>query len=62
MKKQGTKNSRELISFVKDRPGHDMRYAIDSSKISDELNWKPKFSMNKGLSLTIDWYLSKPPS
>ena len=39
-----------------------MRYAIDSSKISDELNWKPKYSMNKGLSLTIDWYLSKPPS
>ena len=60
--KAGTKNSRELISFVKDRPGHDMRYAIDSSKISDELNWKPKHSMNKGLSLTIDWYLSKPPS
>ena len=60
--KAGTKNSRELISFVKDRPGHDMRYAIDSSKISDELNWKPKYSMNKGLSLTIDWYLSKPPS
>ena len=60
--KQGTKNSRDLISFVKDRPGHDMRYAIDSSKISDELNWKPKYSMNKGLSLTIDWYLSKPPS
>ena len=60
--KLGTKNSRDLISFVKDRPGHDMRYAIDSSKISDELNWKPKYSMNKGLSLTIDWYLSKPPS
>ena len=60
--KAGTKNSRDLISFVKDRPGHDMRYAIDSSKISDELNWKPKYSMNKGLSLTIDWYLSKPPS
>ena len=60
--KAGTKNSRELISFVKDRPGHDMRYAIDSSKIIDELNWKPKYSMNKGLSLTIDWYLSKPPS
>ena len=59
--KAGTKNSRDLISFVKDRPGHDMRYAIDSSKISDELNWKPKHSMNKGLSLTIDWYLSKPP-
>ena len=60
--KAGTKNSRDLISFVKDRPGHDMRYAIDSSKICDELNWKPKYSMNKGLSLTIDWYLSKPPS
>ena len=60
--KAGTKKFRDLISFVKDRPGHDMRYAIDSSKISDELNWKPKYSMNKGLSLTIDWYLSKPPS
>jgi len=60
--KLGTKNSSNLISFVSDRPGHDKRYAIDSSKIIQELNWKPKHSMIKGLNLTIDWYLSQPPS
>ena len=47
----------ELISFVKDRPGHDMRYAIDSSKIQKELNWKPKYSFDKSLKKTIKWYI-----
>ena len=61
-KKLGTINSKELISFVSDRPGHDKRYAIDSNKIMNELNWKPKYSMNEGLKLTIDWYFSHPPS
>ena len=56
-KKTGTSNSKDLISFVTDRPGHDMRYAIDSNKIMSQLNWKPKYSMQKGLELTIDWYL-----
>ena len=59
--KLGTINSKDLISFVSDRPGHDKRYAIDSSKIMNELLWRPKYSMNEGLRLTIDWYLSNPP-
>ena len=49
--------SKKLISFVKDRPGHDRRYAIDSSKLSSELNWKPKINFNDGLIMTVDWYI-----
>lgn len=45
-----------LIRFVKDRPGHDRRYAIDSSKIQKELNWKPQYDFLSGLKLTIQWY------
>ena len=52
-----TKKSRNLIKFINDRPGHDLRYAIDASKIIKELGWKPLFSFEKGLSITIDWYL-----
>jgi dTDP-glucose 4,6-dehydratase len=48
---------RELITFVKDRPGHDRRYAIDSSKIQRELGWEPKHDFETGLKLTVDWYL-----
>jgi dTDP-glucose 4,6-dehydratase len=51
-------SSAELITFVKDRAGHDMRYAIDCSKIKDELGWQPEVSFEEGLSRTIDWYLS----
>ena len=47
----------ELIEFVKDRPGHDRRYAIDSSKIQNELGWKPEFNFENAISHTIDWYL-----
>ncbi|MDC0048073.1 dTDP-glucose 4,6-dehydratase, partial [Verrucomicrobia bacterium] len=46
----------DLIAFVKDRPGHDYRYAIDSSKIKNKLGWEPEFSIKKALSITIDWY------
>lgn len=46
-----------LITYVKDRPGHDRRYAIDASKISKELGWKPSVTFEEGLSQTIDWYL-----
>jgi dTDP-glucose 4,6-dehydratase len=53
--KPGT--SEQLISFVKDRPGHDRRYAIDASKVNKELGWKPSVSFEEGLSKTIDWYL-----
>lgn len=49
--------SRKLISFVKDRAGHDMRYAIDSSKLQKELNWKPSVTFEEGLEKTVDWYL-----
>ncbi len=45
------------IKFVKDRPGHDMRYAINSSKIKNNLKWKPKVSFAKGLEKTFNWYL-----
>jgi dTDP-glucose 4,6-dehydratase len=47
-----------LITFVKDRPGHDRRYAIDASKISDELGWAPSVPFEDGLSRTVDWYLA----
>lgn len=50
--------SEQLITYVKDRPGHDLRYAIDASKINQELGWKPSVSFEEGLSNTIDWYLS----
>jgi dTDP-glucose 4,6-dehydratase len=50
--------SKKLITFVKDRPGHDLRYAIDASKIKNELGWTPSVTFEEGLSLTIDWYLS----
>ncbi|MBL7730760.1 MAG: dTDP-glucose 4,6-dehydratase [Chitinophagaceae bacterium] len=49
--------SEELITYVKDRPGHDRRYAIDASKINQELGWKPSVTFEEGLSLTIDWYM-----
>ena len=49
--------SRKLITFVKDRPGHDKRYAIDAGKINRELGWKPSVSFKEGLEKTIDWYL-----
>jgi dTDP-glucose 4,6-dehydratase len=50
--------SAKLITYVKDRPGHDLRYAIDASKINKELGWKPSVTFEQGLERTIDWYLS----
>lgn len=50
--------SEQLITYVKDRPGHDLRYAIDASKINKELNWSPSVTFEEGLSKTIDWYLN----
>lgn len=50
--------SERLISYVKDRPGHDLRYAIDASKINKELGWKPSVTFEQGLEKTIDWYLA----
>ena len=46
-----------LIEYVKDRPGHDRRYAMNISKIKDQLGWEPKFSLHKGLKQTVNWYL-----
>ncbi|WP_417291555.1 dTDP-glucose 4,6-dehydratase [Corallibacter sp.] len=50
--------SEALITYVKDRPGHDLRYAIDASKIKDELGWEPSVTFEEGLAITIDWYLN----
>lgn len=50
--------SEQLITYVTDRAGHDMRYAIDASKIESELNWKPSLKFEEGLEITVDWYLA----
>lgn len=50
--------SEQLITYVKDRPGHDLRYAIDATKINAELGWKPSVTFEQGLEKTIDWYLT----
>ena len=50
-------SSKDLISFVKDRPGHDKRYAIDTKKILGQLGWKPKINLENGIKKTIEWYI-----
>ena len=49
--------SDDMIEYVKDRPGHDRRYAIDSSKIQNELGWKPQYKFEEAIQKTINWYL-----
>ena len=56
-KPEGVSNYRDLITFVKDRPGHDARYAIDASKIERELGWRPEETFETGLRKTVKWYL-----
>jgi dTDP-glucose 4,6-dehydratase len=56
-RKPGT--SASLITFVKDRAGHDLRYAIDSSKIKKELGWEPSLQFKEGMEITVDWYLGQ---
>jgi dTDP-glucose 4,6-dehydratase len=51
-------SAKDLITFVKDRAGHDMRYAIDSSKLQRELGWQPSITFEEGLERTVDWYLA----
>lgn len=51
-------SSEQLITYVKDRPGHDLRYAIDATKINKELGWQPSVTFEQGLEKTIDWYLA----
>ncbi len=57
IKPKGIKKYEELITFVKDRPGHDRRYAIDFSKLSGEVGWSPQISFDQGLLNTVNWYL-----
>jgi len=47
----------DLITFVTDRPGHDARYAIDPTRIREELGWRPSVTVEEGLARTVDWYL-----
>ena len=58
LNRKGASSSRSLIRFVTDRPGHDRRYAIDSSKIREQLGWQPGHKFEKALEATVDWYLS----
>jgi len=55
---QSATSSRELITFVTDRPGHDQRYAIDCSKISEALGWTPQYNFESGMEATVNWYLN----
>jgi dTDP-glucose 4,6-dehydratase len=57
-KPEGVTQYKDLITYVKDRPGHDVRYAIDATKIKDELNWVPEESFETGLRKTVEWYLN----
>ena len=50
--------SEKLITYIKDRPGHDKRYAIDATKLEKELGWRPSVTFEEGLAKTIDWYLA----
>ena len=56
-KPEGVNRFEELITFVTDRPGHDMRYAIDPSRIATELGWRPSVTLQQGLEKTVQWYL-----
>jgi dTDP-glucose 4,6-dehydratase len=53
-----TGETEKLITYVTDRAGHDLRYAIDATKLSEELGWKPSLQFEEGLERTVDWYLS----
>lgn len=57
-KPAGVQRYEDLVTYVKDRPGHDLRYAIDASKIERELGWKPEETFESGLRKTVIWYLN----
>ncbi|XOV79174.1 MAG: dTDP-glucose 4,6-dehydratase [Aestuariibacter sp.] len=59
-KKLGLSSCKVLKSFVSDRPGHDRRYAVNSAKVSKELNWNPEMSIKRGLEQTVQWYIENP--
>lgn len=56
----GHRKSEDLITYVKDRPGHDVRYAIDNTKITSQLGWEPSYTFEQGIKETIQWYLDNP--
>jgi dTDP-glucose 4,6-dehydratase len=56
-KPEGVTDFTQLITYVKDRPGHDLRYAIDATKISNQLGWKPIETFETGIEKTVNWYL-----
>jgi dTDP-glucose 4,6-dehydratase len=58
LNRSGKNASENLIEFVTDRPGHDRRYAIDATKISKELSWRPRYGFEEALAETVDWYLN----
>ncbi|MCO6561128.1 MAG: dTDP-glucose 4,6-dehydratase, partial [Gilliamella sp.] len=60
IKPNGINKYKDLITYTKDRPGHDVRYAIDASKIQNELGWMPQESFNSGLAKTVIWYIENP--
>jgi len=60
LREQGLKSYSELVSFVEDRPGHDHRYAINSAKVTRQLDWQAEVGFETGLRRTIEWYLSNP--
>ena len=57
LNRSGTDSCENLITFAKDRPGHDQRYAIDAGKIKNTLNWTPRHTFEEGLTKTIRWYI-----
>ena len=57
LNRSGADSCENLITFVKDRPGHDRRYAIDAGKIKNTLNWTPRHTFEEGLTKTIRWYI-----
>ena len=57
MSPQSGGNTQKLITYVKDRAGHDRRYAIDASKVKNELNWVPAYTFERGIRETVRWYL-----
>ena len=59
-KPAGIAHYRDLITYVKDRPGHDHRYAIDAGKIERELGWRPRETFESGMRKTVRWYLDNP--
>ena len=60
MQDRGLTDYEQLIVFVDDRPGHDRRYAIDATKISNELDWRPMHDAVSGIAHTVKWYLDNP--